>query len=70
MLALLLQYALASSSSASLQITINVPAVCELKNNKPVCNLELTQVNDFIWVDTKRGYTVTVIDGLLTLTKD
>ena len=57
----------ASQNSSSLNLTFKVPVSCQLINDAPKCNLELTKVNSNTWVDVKRGYKVTVDNGYMTI---
>ena len=60
-------YGNANENEASISITINVPVVCKVVNNEPICNLILTKVNEVTWIDTERGYKVYIINGVLII---
>ena len=59
--------AFASQSSTSINLTFIVPVVCEVVEDAPKCNLILTKIDSTTWVDTERGYRVTLDNGFITI---
>jgi hypothetical protein len=57
----------ADTSSATLQLTFNVPIVCIIKNSKPNCNLNLQQLSTTKWIDLDGHYEVYLINNQLTV---
>lgn len=55
------------TSSAAVLIKIIIPVVCIVSNGEPRCNLELTKLDDNLWVDVGRGITVKIEDNQLVI---